>query len=236
MPIINLVYEAPENSGWQPWVNTLAYWRFNNDLTDEMGNMTASWSYVSYWTIGTNHYVQNTSSGFNWAIAVTWDWLAEIGSWDWAVSMYVYVPTTSSTRQPYLFGEWYDGASPRPWITVRYFWNTRKFHVETADWVKASTSSAYSQEARYNVVATRVSWTVYLYVNWELAITPYTYTYDYSTGSSHTFFLMNRTWWIEWTWGVSGARLSEVIYEKQGWSSQNVIAYFNQTKSIYWIS
>ena len=219
---------------WLPGENTLAYRKFNNNLNDETWNMVASWSNISYWTIGNNSYVENTSTGYNPVITVTWDWLSKIWSWDFCVSMWQYIPSNVSNNQAYIFWEWYDWASPRPWITIRFRWDQSKFSVDIASSV-ITYSSVVTKWAWYNVIVTRTSWIVNMYINGVNDATPLTASQDFSSWSGHVFYLMGRLWWSEWTMPVTWFKTSELIYEKQSRTSDQVLSYYNSTKSTYWL-
>lgn len=218
---------------WQPWADTLAYWKFDWNLDDEMWNANASGSNLSYGTVGSKHYIENTATWTSCVISIPENLISQIGAWDWAVSFYVYVPS-ASTNSPKFFWERYDGYSPRPWISMEYDYNTNMF-VQLTWWSNASTTNTYQQNAWYNIVGTRISWTVKMYVNWQLAITPYTNTDDYTSWSWHVFYMMGRLWYNYGTLPVTWCKMSEVIYEKKWWTDQEVSNYYNLTKWNYWL-
>ena len=221
--------------GWQPWVNTMAYWKFDWNLTDETWNMTATWSWIQYWTVGTKHYVENTATGTSCVITVNWNGLSQIWSWDFCVSFWGYIPSGLSARIPNFFWEWYNWATPRPWPIVRALGNDwGKIEWCTDGYTTASTTSTYLWQWTY-ITFTRLSWVCYCYINWT-QITTINDSTDLSSWTDHVFYLMWRLGFNDGTRPVTWARMSELIYEKQWWSSQYVSDYFNDTKADYWIS
>jgi hypothetical protein len=82
----------------------------------------------------------------------------------------------------------------------------------------------------HNIVATRISWINYLYIDNVLQWQKSWWT---SLSNFNSLRILNRVWWQSWsnTWAL----MDELIVEKAWWTAQEISDYYNQTKSNYWL-
>ena len=220
MPILNMIYWATWGGGWgwQPWANTIWYWKLEENTnatvwtTTSSNNVTfttlASWKKVAVfdgsssrivipalptWT--NNTYLARVNKTGNW----TWEMQAIVLCW-WSWKKGVALRTNTSPR-------WCMSSQFNAWTNLTW---------------------ATSNNTWYFVaIVQNSSWSIY-YLNWSQAST-----------SSVTWANSN-TWSA--IWSNSGAQdyfkwyISEVIVENKAWTDQEVSDYYNQTKWDYWIS
>lgn len=219
---------------------TLLYMRFNNNLNDSSGNnVSVTWGWIGYWTVGNNYYVEKTST--NWQstyIHPTANINSAIGSWDYTVSFFVYnVPHSWCSGM--LFWEWHYQA-PFRWIYI--------LAQDNQEWTSYNINNQWHnnawlvlpENAWTHIVCTRVNGVCYRYTNW-VPIDNYTDspqpTPDFSVYPWSEFYLLNRNssydWhsWKTYTW----AKMSELIFEKVWWSADEVATYFGQQRANYWL-
>lgn len=245
MPIINLVYEAPE--WWKPWANTIAYWELNwnwNDTKNNYGVTTyTATNYNSDWVVWTSPTYNTTR---NWkACWYFGGWSAlklpvlPIPSNQLTFSVWVKMVSISSSWNNAIFQLREDNTSGMSsWaimfstmsgkIFPQWVWTTSATWPSWETWYSASWYTA-SLNTRYNVVITFNAWTLKFYVNWNLI----------NTQSGNPYLRNN--WDTEsYIWMWRGRRYSEaqyingyvqdVIYENAVWSDSEVLDYYNLTK------
>lgn len=230
----------------QPWANTLVYYQFEQNLNDSSGNgynitTSSDYSFVEVWW---QYVVQD-----EWSIRL---WLPyapfnTIWTWDFAISFWFYpiMPTNTSNREPVVL--WCSrSASPYiwPWIFYDYYgygdeWMTnpdKKIYWRTARWVYG----LWGLTADYinwwhHFVMTRISWTVYCYID-KVLVCQYLSSSDISGITNLGGFVGNSSNREPQWWGTSWAKWDSLILENIWWTSQKVSDYFDQTKATYWIS
>ena len=225
MPIINLVYEAPEQWGWQPWANTVAYYTLDTDFNDYSWNnrsltnswatiTTVSWVNCAYYDGSSysqldGYSLDNSHRTINLWVKCTW----------WGYQWLVHIA-------PY---SWDSGGSL--WIKFNN-WNT---NVWPWDWANASAESVTANVSAWNwhnIVVTQETSTTKLYVDWSLIWT----ISDYPSQSQVPW------WWALWSkyFSLHSEKLtwylSKVILENKVRTAQEISDYYNQTKWDYWIS
>lgn len=219
-------YEFGAGGGWwQPWANTIAYYPLvtnANDTTSNHNDMTADAliTFSSDWA----YLPSGTGNSFEWllepnTVSIPSTWTYTILWWQktlWVVS--------GDAR-------WLD-LQYSSWSNNRLFtaWNTNgnyNFH-NTSGGVLTATENA---NTRYLNAITINNWVVEAYVNG----TKLTGSLTLNTSVSYSFL----RWWQEGSLWANRALhwyLKDIIIEDKCWTVQEVSDYFNQTKSLYWIS
>ena len=216
------IYSTSGWWGWQPWVDTIAYFPFSEDFNDKVWSrtLTVNQCTISWWyanVSGTNSYMRLSST--IWGTDIT------INCWYyyWGTSPYntlfcylnwgkhhALIP--SAIEYWPVWQIWFYNDSISPW----WFWGN--IEMTTGNW--------------YNIVITK-SWTnEKIYVNWVSAIDS---NNSFDNNSSPVWVIAN-------SWANSSAnqwsigKFSEVIFEDKVWTAQEISDYYNQTKVNYWIS
>ena len=235
MPIINLVYEAPERKR-EPWANTLIYYPLNWDANDYSGNnRNLSASNISYQDLtgGKKSAYFNGSSSFGYIYSnVTLQnftmniWVKKSRNVSWERIMSYFVPNYPNSNEIGIISNW-------TWvwnvwsISYQWWWNSASWKWWVDTWTANLTwmNIAIVSDENWNK----------LYKNWEQL----TLSYDngdasHFLSSSYTFtviFLWRHTSWSDFfQWN-----LSNCILEDRWWSKFELKSYYNQTKSNYWL-
>lgn len=207
---------------WEPWSNTIAYYPLNstntvNDMSGNNKNMTNNW--VSFGTYNgvscasfSSSYLDLDSSLFTWNQIFTvstrfyWDWTIISGKWKC-------IFTVGSPSWTSVFCMW---TSPGGVLKVWWWSNDRDTGIQL-------TANKW-----YQCIMTHSWWTINVYLDWTLI---YTWTVSYNIASYKTRIgcQLNTTDYFFWN-------ISEVIVESTQWTAQEVLDYYNGTKSLYWIS
>ena len=226
-------------AGWEPdATRTMLYLKFENDCNDSSGNnVSVTWTSVWYWTIWNNHYATVTDITTS-TIKPPQTLFQAIGSWDFTISLYAQVVQQWSWWS-FLFWTWYDYASPRPGISIKWWYNSTEAKWFVSAWDNAGGSSTFPQSSKlydtktswHNVIVTRISSVWYLYIDWELIQST---NWTTNMNQNDKFYILNRTDVTQQRWTETWAKVSEVIVEKVWWSAEKCVWYFNSTKSNYW--
>ena len=229
MPIINLVYEAPSGWwGWQPWANTLFYYKFENSLLNEVtwtvdASFNWSWSYDTIWWVQCvnlnntwisltaklpandftlcryGNFISFNSNSFNWIFWITWIYSGGIHC---------------QFQNDVSGGIW-------PCLNIYNYW--------TEQWNAVAISNGYTTGQWYCYALVRNSWVCTLYVNW---VSEASMTIWGNNSQSRQYYLWeayNSDRYYHWY-------MSNAILENVAWTQQEVINYYNSTKWGYWIS
>lgn len=206
----------PSGWGWQPWANTVAYYKFDWNLNDSSGNnrnMSLYRGSVTYWTIWNNKYGHFDSS--TWTNQVTiplpWDFTFLM----WVNPQYDYADTypramvdmqyNSSSGCLRLFG------TIHPWDWTYYHINTNERHLIVYSWTQSI------GEAKFYCVDENYS---------ESGI-----TFTHITGDQK--LKLNQIWDANNSNYTNNTYLSEIIIENKVWTDQEIQDYYNQTKANY---
>jgi hypothetical protein len=228
---------TPSQWWWQPWEDTIAYWKFDGDLTDEMWNYNGTTSNFSAnfvplpWDSNIQCMQYSTS---RWNITLPSSLWLELWTQQTSFSFWLRrnATTFTSSRDQFLC---LNGSGS--WRAIRFqythsdFWVTNSLTLVT--WASGSGKLdgypiAISTGVRYNL--------------W--------FTYDHTTRTK-TYYMNGQPLWSV----VSGANynttntawnakiyesdgswyMSDMILEKKTWTAQEVSDYFDQTKANYWL-
>ena len=232
MPIINLVYEAPEQyTPRQPWANTLGYRPLTTTTTryDQSGN---SRDFTIY-----------GSANFS-----TYDWVnCVLFTGEYRNNMYSIDITrgTLTGTQPFTYSYWLKVRNHNDqWIAwIIGINNTQyandKTMVTTASGKISATVGATTVEVPSFTVGTRSLYslvfdgtTLKIYQNWTLMDS------DTCAGTSDTSTTLGLAWddlyadpatSVDWY-------MSNLIIENKAWTDTDISNYFNDTKETYGIS
>jgi len=212
---------------WQPGANTVAYWKFDWDLTDEMWNydLTAYDNNYTFdtlpdwvtqcvrktviWTSFASTLTDTAVFGGNFTLSfyINFTSINQVNRFMWCASNYTNIQYEKHSGTTWL--QWYNNneawRTTWSWSPVVYTW--------------------------YNIIITWDGTSYNAYVNW-VQLTK-TLAGIVSTGWDD-FIIWNNVQYAEHNWMLWS--LSNVILENKIWTAEEVSVYFNQTKSLYWIS
>ena len=205
--------------GWQPGANTIAYYTFNNQNLNDSSENHNNWAW------------NNWDGSF---IANTWWYCADL----WG-SHAIQVPFNLYWLTNFTFNCWINVNQFKPvsgifgsieWTTGDLHCNITSTKIEVA--INRGSTVAYtvslSTNTWYNIWVTK-SWTTYsIYVNGSLCNS---WT-SANVTANHTLYVW-RTYsddrFLNWY-------LDNVIFEDNTRTTTEISKYFQQTKSLYWIS
>lgn len=227
---------------WQPWANTLAYYKLDEDGNDYSGNsydMTTwatSYETLSSW-IKVGRFNSSTVVGLPWNVNYNY-WLDIM--WNntnpFTYSFYARAITFPSWQLYVMYVQW-QGPYYATWINLYsnkvniWLWNGA-----WSDYAFKEFSTTVSTDTWYHFVFTYNynSWSPYVkcYQNWTLLNTISTNAW------TNWYSLDNRSWmWYANGWANNQVvDLSEFIIEDKEWTADEISDYFDQTKSLYGIS
>ena len=231
------VYLWKEGQEWQPWANTVAYYPLTSSTT--VNDM--KWS-------GTAQNLTNSNVSFWVQFGVDCAYISWNADSSHSVTKYLYwnitwLPTWSSART-YSFWIYNDNASVPSVADDMYIFqwqaSTNKMVFVNWWWVDSSSGLMISQrwsswnfwasirqQRCHNVITydgTKFEW----YVNW---VSRWTWTKTINTGSNKfsIFGASENPAWNGFNWWMS-----ELILEDKVRTAQEVLDYYNLTKSNYW--
>lgn len=218
---------------WQPWANTIAYFPLNatstvNDLSGHSYSLASNWN-VTFWTynwvsccyinVGMLSCAINTTS----KSAITeniWYCEADAPNYDnWYIINIGYTnPTTSANCN------WIIRSNGRPSWRI---WFTG--YVDETNWIYSSTTTynPISTNTWYNLCYTYNGTTLTLYVNWQAV-----WTASSSWSTDFSYVSLSRS--ADLDRSIKGY-ISNAIYEDIVRTAQEVLDYYNLTKSNYWL-
>lgn len=239
-PLQNAYIGEYVETPFTPWVNTVAYYPLEKDWNDyswNWHNLTWSWTptYTTSW--GTKQ-VANLWGNKVWKIANLSGTYTNYTFNVWCK------PTNTNTWQ-----EIFDNYKESSWVTPSdnvYFWfnssedsKTDFFYQYRPNGWTNTYQRVYwptnrTANTRYNVALTSTSGWIKIYVNWTQMVS------NSTTGSIVLDSGYNTLWGRYAT--VAGSYLnyfsgylSEFIFENNTWTAQEIVDYYNQTKSNYWL-
>lgn len=229
MPIINLVYEAPEK--WKPWENTLLYYSFNNDTA----STSYDWAGNNNWTWNNNTWTYQTVSWTNKCCQLTatsWKYMTIPTSLNYPTTNFTfsfwvkYTQSTNNSRA--IFSKWDGNYSSNAYLYI-YQMNW-KIGVDIPYVATLfTTSNTYNDGIRHNVVLTK-SWSSYtLYIdNIQIWTATNSFSIHWWSNTVWLIWANNARYevWLDWL-------LDEFIIENKDWTSDDRTNYYNLTKSNY---
>ena len=220
--------------GWTPWANTVAYWKFDSNLTDEMGeyDWTNRWSStITYETLpwdASAKYMKITSWSDAWVQVPNTIWL-EWGTQQTSFTWATFLKLTNNAFTIYIegWGSWcvnQIGYGVQDWQNSLYLgtWNsgfqTNPYTYTLSTDVWHSVVWAYDHTTR----------TKSYYVDWVL-IWNTTATNNYNTTSSLSKAILGRA--------SNNLCISNMVLETNTvWDATTVQLFHNTFKSLYGLS
>lgn len=226
---------------WNPWVNTIAYWKLETDGADYSWNgynLTLNW--ITFQTSWDLEYAEvTTASQYCYQPWVFTQ--ANVWAGDFCLNFWFNPVNPWSSNYPVMFLD-SPNYSPYQWINIFFDphnmngqWDSVLFRVKNSEQYPSTTTASSLYNWWHNVVYTRLSWVCYAYIDWVSTITPYSDSTNISQLWAYNAYVI---WWntSSQTRKNTWAKFSNIICENIWWSGSDVIRYYNQTKSLYWIS
>jgi len=218
MPIFNTVYWW-WGWGWQPWEHTLWYFPLKNNIIDATWNLTLTtpWSI----TKDTIWYLVQWS-----AYALLSDYSAR---YVWVRCKVVTTPDT------------YVGIVTCGWPSMQYYFKhsgsaySQKFVVfYTSSYAFSAIPATTNANQWYHFAVSYEGGKTYWYLNWEQYL-----IYNWMWANVFAKYCTAFWWWMDWggetsPW-TSTWIISDFIIEDEWWTKQQVLDYYNITKSNYWL-
>lgn len=215
--------------GWKPGSNTLLYWPLTENANDYSWNwnngtayssvsFSSNWAYFSWSSYNTN-FIDFPSSFYPWTSFTV---SLRIKKWE-------------NNRELRMFSDWWPSyrrilwALTSSWYTNLLFWN---WSTSQSEWLNIQ---AYSANTWYNYVLVKDWANATIYRDWVLV---WTHTFSYN---SSPWWL---SWWEYWIWNIRTSPSSssmwtwyikDYIIENKLWTAEEVLDYYNCTKSNYWL-
>ena len=206
-----------------PWANTLLYFPLENNAIDTVNNvsLTSSWTtnYTTVWWVKSAEFTKS-----NWLYNNN---VNVIPQWD-----------VAKTFSLWLYTKW----SNQGWSGIAQIWSAWAWNVFwlwnytwTANLIMTrywSVSNTYTPTLNTwtHIVATYNNSIWKMYANWSLVVT-------WNTTAPTSWYSLY-IWQNAWETYVAGTyywNISSVILELWEWTAQDVLDYYNQTKSNYWL-
>lgn len=218
-------------TGWQPWANTIAFWKLewdfkdyswnNRDLTNNWVTFTSWWpSQVAVFTNSSTYAYYQNHSLFNISYPYTFNtWVKASSIWS---AEYVFIGVQDWDNYAAHDKEvWFKNYS----YVYSYVWS---WYIS-----KLQPSTTVSTNTWYNIIYTFDGSNQKIYINWTLA-------WSLSTSSSSTTYtnarlMLSKNWTTDSGVYPFSWNLSHVIVENKAWSVDEVTDYFNLTKWKYWL-
>jgi len=220
------IYSTSGWGWWQPWVNTIARWKLDWDTTDSVNNVydmaDRVWS-MSYWTL--SWWEQYWIFDGNTVLVST-----SVPTWTkGTMSAWIY---KSSTAEWIILWQCTDTNNSDAYVTSIVKQDQLTFWIPW--WPDKSRSYTMSLNTWHHVVFTQ-DWTnLSVYVDWVQLWT-----------EAQSGWFNYHNWNILCIWGQARGtqsygkltwNLSNVIIESEARSLSDIQNYYDQTKSLYWIS
>lgn len=203
---------------WQPWANTLVYYPFDTDINDYSWN---NYNLTNYWNVSITEVSWVTSANF-------------INS----APYWLYNSDTNITIQwkytflVWMYYVWWWSAYPRV-----FGWTDNRFMLYRNGAIEPNAANWWWIQSIPNTwelivfVGNLTTWAWDGYKNWT-----YIKSWTGTTWARHGI----RLWWNEGN-ASNGTdafywAMSKLIFENRQRTAQEIADYFNQTKSLYWIS
>lgn len=224
--------------GWKPWANTLLYLPIDNSDTssivyDHSTNQTDfNWyGTASYDTLSSWKKVLS----FTWSNGIYID-SALFTSWPATVNLWLY-RDGNQANDSWVFTLQHGGSSSNTWFIITFFNNTylTSFLGTGSGWVWLNNRENTDNQTWIQVTTTYENWTMKMYINWILKQTiSWNMSFNQIQATSLGFSryvdsVFQNTRFLNW-------KIWSIIVEDKARIAEEVADYFDQTKSLYWIS
>lgn len=212
---------------WKPGANTLAYYKFYDNLNDSSGNnhpcTVAYWSAVYYTVSWDNKAI--TCSG---NVMKSWIWQQDVLAANHTLSFWIKL-SSSQVDNRVLWALGASGNISHVWISIGSAqWYC--FYIWQPTWTYRKRTYTFSANTWYNIaLSINSSLWVDCYVNWTQVWTTNTInspdTTDLYFWSNYSLTDSSRMPWY----------LDDIIIEDKARTADEIAWYYNQTKSNYWL-
>lgn len=211
---------------WYPWANTIAYYKFNWNLNDELWNYNWSWAWTSaYYNISANKQAielgrintGNISTPLNIAPNTVLFYMRWID-----------LNATSQDRRQLI---WQTTDFEQNWRNFRAIPTQYNSTTILWNWFLPSTNYKYT-----NTSIVDTNWHLFTITNWDNSVKLYCDWVLLNTVSwslSATSWLA--IWWNGGWWYRANIYMADLILESKVRTDQEILDYYNQTKANYWL-
>ena len=219
--IIVVQTNSVQTDFWRkPWVNTLAYWNFDDRSASQITDATWNWRNLT-WTIPT--YAQLSWTDYYWIFS--WSNWWKLTNW-WVYdnfTLVLYMRITNTSWHQYIFD---IQSSTRQFAIIRWYssWLLELYNETTRFTIKSSTPT----DTRMMIWITKSWSTIKAYYNWQYANQSTSWVIS-STINFTSLWMSN--WWDYFKW-----YLNNVILEQWIRSDSDFANYRNKTKWKYWLT
>lgn len=219
------------SNDWRPWDSTLAYYTFNDQNSSQITDFSFNWKNLTWWTMPSYVLVSWTDYAGNYANTDTTS-APYVSFWTShnLVTVLVWAKPTAN-GQCYISYVWRDSSATddyQNWI-IRWYnsWQIEYYESKTnSTSVRATIKSWVSLNTRYLVWYTRTGNSIKTYVNWT---TWWTVTWISDTWNISFYLWCSNLWWR------FKGQIWECIIEYKIWTIDEILEYYNSTKSKYWL-
>ena len=225
MPIINLVYEAPEQWGRQPWANTFWYYTFDDQNVSQITDFSGNNRNLTWWTMPTYTLVSWTNYAGNYtnvsgSVAQTINYSSLPNTY----TILVRVKPTATTSSYISYLRLSNGNNQ---IALIWSYNSWQFEYFTETSGERKTIKSWASINNWYLIGYTNNWTtVQTYCNWEASLSSTSPIWSY-----WAFYLWSSRDGDRFTW-----QIWECVVEDKVRTAQEISDYYNLTKWDYWIS
>lgn len=206
---------------WQPWANTVAYYKFDWDLNDNSGNSynlsIANWTPTYWTTTGGAKYIHFPSQSYTNNITIPYSLSA------YTINVWLKYDSTNKTIMDFQ--------------TRINWWNWNRLQYASSTSIACWTTVTNLDLSNWiNLVVVNDNYSCTAYVNWVQTTTNSLGTY---TDTSAPYFRLNTVGYggstSVYTNNAGSNYVSELITEDRVRTAQEIADYYNQTKWSYWL-
>lgn len=208
----------------EPWANTIAYRPLTDNYNDYSWNgynITSPWS--------------TTLITLNWVKCLSLSgWICQVSNIDtltnysnYTMSVWARLTTNDMKQIGWNFSEnwswgwgWITLATTDSYAQIRWGNTTNRYSAYT--WT--------SPDIWFHFVLTVLNGEWSIYVNWNKTVLIGSWVGAPNHNGTPMYIGANESWWAQ-----NDGYVSQMIIEKQGWTQQEVLDYYNWTKWNYWL-
>lgn len=214
---------------WNPWSNTVWYWTFDDQNANQITDVSWNWNNLTGNTMPT--YIQVLWSNYAWNYNNVSSWWTQSYSWtiDWNKFTVMLWLKVSATWQQYIINIVKDSSGNSPAL-IYWFnsWQIELYWYVNGTTYRSTIKSSTSLDTWYCVWFTRNWTTMKTYINGA-----YVASLTIPVVTWLTSFVLGSNWPSQrFHWQIGEAVLKSWVEEDLSYMSN----YYNQTKSLYWIS
>ena len=231
--LFNMAYLKSSWWWWRPGANTIAYYPLTStstisDMSGNGRNLTQNWN-SDFWTyLGVDCVYVHWSNG-SWFRCLTTQSITNSVLWNSFTLVFRWARETS--KELWCAFGWKDGK----WNGLNYAANNSNIKMELQNnWsVNSLTATPTTTANQWNLfVAVYDNWTEKWYKDWTEIMNG-----SYTVGTINVFWIWCGFWTqSSWYTYQHNGYVSNVIIENKVRTADEILAYYNQTKSLYGIS